>query len=72
MENKEDWDGVEGFGFMGDISIFPHMDESWENLVNEKKASESDKFDNVLPLRQWEALCVDGDMKKTFICEGDH
>lgn len=69
-ESYEDWVGVQGFGLVGDVSIFPHMDESWEPLVEEKKTDV--KFKDVLPLREWQVFCVDGDTKSTFLYEGDH
>ena len=70
METYDDWQDVKGLGFMGDASIFPHMDDTWENLIQEKKTNA--KYESVIPLRQWEAFCVDGETMTTFLYEGDH
>ena len=35
----EDWKGVEGLRLAGDVSFFPHMEDRWTELVEEKQAS---------------------------------
>jgi len=66
----EEWKDVKGFEFIGETSIFPHMDDKWEDLVKEKKINK--KYEQVLPLREWEAFCIDGDSKATFLYKGVH
>jgi len=46
------------------------MDDKWEDLVKEKKINK--KYEQVLPLREWEAFCIDGDSKATFLYKGVH
>mmetsp|Transcript_35133 Transcript_35133/g.53901 ORF Transcript_35133/g.53901 Transcript_35133/m.53901 type:complete len:102 (+) Transcript_35133:485-790(+) len=37
IEDPSDWVGVPGLQLVGDASFFPHMDEAYEELLEEKK-----------------------------------
>lgn len=53
-----DWKNISGLSLAGDVSIFPHMGDQWQTMVNEKQA-ELDGT-NVYCLRDEEVLYVDG------------
>jgi Peptidase family S51 len=57
MEHFEDWTNVAGLNLLGDQAIFPHMDEGWTDLVNEKQQSLSSK---VRTIRDTEVYLFDG------------
>lgn len=68
MANREtyaDWKNVPGFGLVGDTSFFPHMDDRWLSLVEEKKSDLNDA--SIVCLRDEEACCIDGQKKKQTV-----
>ena len=62
-----DWVGCEGLGLAGEASIFPHMDDVWEELVVEKKGEMGDAGGHVRCLREWEACCINGENGEVFV-----
>ena len=74
-ETYDDWYGYKGMSFAGpDTSIFPHMEETWEDLVQEKTTQmikEDGNCVNVYSLHEWEACCIDGDAEKVFLVSGE-
>ena len=67
-----DWAGYVGLGFAGDAAFFPHMDDVWEELVEEKQQQMGEESATVYCLREWEACCVDGEAEKLFVVSGKH
>lgn len=65
--SREDWVGVPGLDLIGGTSIFPHMDESWTELVAEKKQT---LVDNVVCIRDEDVLCVQGATKTSTLALG--
>lgn len=70
-ETHEDWAGYRGMGFAGEAAIFPHMDDVWDDLVEEKK-QQLGAESTVYCLREWEACCVDGKARQLFVTSGEH
>ena len=64
-EKREDWNGVPGLGLVGKLSFFPHMDDSWTDLVAEKKKTLS----TVECLKEESVLCIRGDEKTLTMME---
>lgn len=64
-ETYDDWLDVKGFQFAGASSIFPHMDDQWEDLVNEKTTDLA--FDSLYCLREEEVCCLTGAAQKIDI-----
>ena len=62
-----DWVGCEGLGLAGEASIFPHMDDVWEELVVEKKGEMGGAGGHVRCLREWEACCINGENGEVFV-----
>jgi hypothetical protein len=54
----EDWTGIYGLALAGNASVFPHMGDQWQSLVNDKQTNLDDT--TVYLLRDEESLCVDG------------
>lgn len=71
----DDWNGYRGMCFLGpDASIFPHMDDHFERLVQEKTKQIIEKDGNgakVYSLREWEACCVDAEAGDVFVVGGE-
>lgn len=65
-ENPEDWKDIRGLGLVGKASFFPHMDESWVNLVEQKKQT----VEHVECLDEVAVLCVRGDEKLWSMATG--
>lgn len=38
-EHYEDWKGDSGMNLVGGASIFPHMNQDWESIVEEKRSN---------------------------------
>lgn len=57
----EDWAEVSGLGLVGAASFFPHMEQLWEALVEEKK------LQGIVALREEDVMYVDGTSKTTAI-----
>jgi peptidase E len=57
----EDWQGISGLSLAGDASVFPHMEDQWKSLVEDKQAQLDGT--NIYCLRDDEVLCVDGSCK---------
>lgn len=74
-EAYDDWYGDKGMSFAGpDASVFPHMEETWKELVQEKTKQmikEDGNCVKVYALKEWEACCVDGDAGKVFVVSGE-
>ena len=74
-ETYDDWYGYKGMRFAGpDTSIFPHMEETWRDLLQEKTKQmikEDGNCVNVYSLHEWEACCIDGDAEKVFVVSGE-
>jgi hypothetical protein len=66
-EDPQAWKGAPGLGLVGSLSFFPHMDDSWEELVSQKK--------NDIPcvecLSEEAVLCVRGRDEMWFITDSD-
>jgi len=54
-----DWADVSGLGLVGAASFFPHMEQRWEALVEEKSLRD------IVPLREEDVMYVDGTSKNT-------
>jgi len=68
-ESYDDWKGASpsfGFNLVGDASVFPHMSENWQDLVDEKRDSLPQDSD-LYCLREFDACCVEGSIKDVFI-----
>mmetsp|Transcript_56757 Transcript_56757/g.159363 ORF Transcript_56757/g.159363 Transcript_56757/m.159363 type:complete len:387 (-) Transcript_56757:60-1220(-) len=65
-ENYADWKAVKGFGLVGDASFFPHMDDKWQSLVEEKSGQHSDAGSTYC-LRDEEACCVQGKHRQSKV-----
>ena len=65
-ENYVDWKDVKGFGLVGDTSFFPHMDDRWHALVQEK-TSDPNKIGTLHCLRDDEACCVEGNLRRSTV-----
>jgi peptidase E len=68
METYEAWKDVEGLGLIGDASIFPHMDDEWEDMVNEK---EKEIDSEVYCLTDADVFLVDGSTQTISIVSND-
>ena len=68
-ETYDDWLECQGFKFAGDSSIFPHMDDQWEDLVKEKTQTTDKAFDSLYCLREDEVCCVTGATQKIEIIQ---
>ena len=67
-----DWAGYVGLGFAGDAAFFPHMDDEWEELVEDKQQQMGEESAKVCCLREWDACCVDGEAEELFVVSGNH
>eukprot|EP00980_Cylindrotheca_fusiformis_P002727 scaffold629_cov140-Cylindrotheca_fusiformis.AAC.4 len=56
----KDWADVRGLSLAGDISIFPHMDDTWTPLVEEKISEWNESKNIVRCLWDEDVLCIDG------------
>ena len=68
-ETYADWRGDKpsfGLNLVGDASFFPHMSDDWDELVEEKRSS-LPKDSALYCLREWDAFCVEGSTKDTFM-----
>ena len=65
-ENPEDWLDIPGLGLVGKASFFPHMDDSWNALVHEKKQS----LPHVECLYEEAVLCVRGEDESWSMAPG--
>ena len=63
MESYKDWQGVKGLDVVGGRSFFPHMNDQWQTLVEEKRISWEDGS-AVVCLRDDEVCFVDGSQKR--------
>lgn len=68
MEAYRNWQGVEGLQLI-DASIFPHMSQEWESLV-ESKINESDVLKRVIPLRDDQVCLADGRRNTIEVLDG--
>ncbi|GKY99838.1 hypothetical protein MPSEU_000937600 [Mayamaea pseudoterrestris] len=67
MESYEDWKGTPGLSLVGQYSFFPHMDDQWNELVNDKSASLAPS--TPICLRDSEVCQVTGATKSaTILC----
>jgi hypothetical protein len=57
MSKYEDWTGVQGLGLIGNRSVFPHMDDTWNAVVSEKSIALEIK---PLCLRENDVCMIDG------------
>lgn len=57
MEDYASWKNVPGLGLAGDLSFFPHMENQWQHVVDQKRL---DVTSQVLCLRDEDVLCVNG------------
>lgn len=55
-EDQQTWKNAPGLGLVGSLSFFPHMDESWEELVSQKRKG----LPEVQCLSEEAVLCVRG------------
>jgi len=60
-----DWIGSEGLDMLGGLNIFPHMASKWEDLISQQSLK------NVVVLSDWDACCIQGDLKKARIMKMD-
>lgn len=65
-ESPQNWQGVPGLGMVGKASFFPHMDDSWNDLVAEKKQT----LTHVECLYEEAVLCVRGEEKSWSMSPG--
>lgn len=63
-ETYEDWQRHPGLSMVGSQCFFPHMNDDWESLVEEKRTGISDA---VVCLGEFDACCVDGNAKHAEI-----
>ena len=68
MEDYQDWVDVPGLGLVGNKAFFPHMDDTWNDLVKEKSALLENT--SVCALRDNEACYVDGNTKTAAVFVG--
>jgi len=54
MESYTDWEGINGLDVVGGASIFPHMDDSFKELVSGK----SEAVKSLVCIRDEEVLCI--------------
>jgi len=65
-ENHQSWEGVLGLGLVGDASFFPHMNDSWNDLVEEKQQTLS----HVECLNEEHVVCVRGPERTRLLAAG--
>lgn len=65
-ESYDDWLGLKGFQFAGNLSFFPHMSDRWAKLVQEKANGEKTDS-NTYCLGEKEACCIVGERMNAFV-----
>jgi peptidase E len=68
-ETYNQWMDCKGFGFAGDDSIFPHMNDDWNMLVEEKRNAMTPE-ETVHCLREEDVCCIIGERERRFVVSG--
>eukprot|EP00571_Detonula_confervacea_P009242 CAMPEP_0172322546 /NCGR_PEP_ID=MMETSP1058-20130122/46206_1 /TAXON_ID=83371 /ORGANISM="Detonula confervacea, Strain CCMP 353" /LENGTH=414 /DNA_ID=CAMNT_0013038313 /DNA_START=6 /DNA_END=1250 /DNA_ORIENTATION=- len=68
-ESYDDWLDCQGFEFVGNQSLFPHMSDDWKDMVTEKVEAQN-LGKSVYCLREEDVCCVVGDKKLSFVASG--
>ncbi len=60
------WNSL-GLNAVGGASLFPHMNDDWLDLVEEKRSSLGDGDGPLYCLQEWDACCIEGSQKDVFM-----
>jgi peptidase E len=72
MGEYDDWRDVRGLDLVGGRSFFPHMSDDWSDVVNERSRKDDGSVcDDLVCLREHDALCVMGDEKLLLMTSGN-
>jgi hypothetical protein len=66
METYQDWDDTNGLQLVGPYSFFPHMEDHWDDVVNDMSQHLPS---NVICLRDGDVCVVDGRTRSTKILQ---